>query len=163
GGFFGSLAAGWASDKIFQGRRGPINVLFCLFIAAALGLFGWLPLSSTLIDSVMLFVIGFFIFGPQMLIGMAAAELSHKKAAATATGFSGCMAYAGAAVAGYSLGVITQNYGWDGFFITLAACSLISTLLLLPLWRVRVREDKIFEQAPEEEEEEILFPCSIKN
>ena len=89
----------------------------------------------------MLFVIGFLIFGPQMLIGMAAAELSHKKAAATASGFTGSWAYAGAAVAGYPLGLIIQSFGWDGFFITLTACGAISSLLLLPLWPVKTRED----------------------
>lgn len=145
GGFFGSLAAGWASDKIFRGRRGPVNAIFCLLISFVMMAFWFSPGASHFMDSLMLFSIGFLIFGPQMLIGMTAAELSHKKAAATATGFTGCMAYAGAAVAGYPLGVITQNYGWDGFFIALTACGMISTLLLFPLWRVRTRNDKIFE------------------
>lgn len=141
GGVFGSLAAGWASDKIFQGRRGPINALFCLFICLVIASFLYMPDASTVIDSAMIFMIGFLIFGPQMLIGMAAAELSHKKAAATATGFVGWVAYAGAAVAGYPLGKITQEFGWEGFFVALSICAVISTLLLLPLWKVRSRED----------------------
>lgn len=159
GGFFGSLAAGWASDKIFQGRRGPINVLFCLLITFAIVAFWFAPEASYVLDSVLLFIIGFLIFGPQMLIGMAAAELSHKKAAATATGFTGWMAYAGAAMAGYPLGIITQNYGWEGFFVTLTICSVVSTLLLLPLWRVQSREDEIFKKA----EEKILAPVPTEN
>ena len=40
-----------------------------------------------------LLTIGFFVFGPQMLIGMAAAECSHKEAAGAATGFVGLFAY----------------------------------------------------------------------
>ena len=28
GGFFGSLFAGWVSDKIFGARRGPVNILY---------------------------------------------------------------------------------------------------------------------------------------
>ena len=147
GGFFGSLAAGWASDKIFQGRRGPINILFCLFICLAIAIFAWAPISSAYFDSLMLFVIGFLIFGPQMLIGMAAAELSHKKAAATASGFTGTWAYAGAAVAGYPLGLIIQSYGWEGYFVVLTACGAISSLLLLPLWAVKTREDGFFSKA----------------
>ncbi|MBS0636908.1 MAG: MFS transporter, partial [Verrucomicrobia bacterium] len=75
GGFFGSLAAGWASDTLFNGRRGPINILFSLFVGLAICIFGWLNVASALFDSIMLFIIGFLIFGPQMLIGMAAAEL----------------------------------------------------------------------------------------
>lgn len=151
GGIFGSLAAGWASDKIFQGRRGPINALFCMLICLVIGAFLYFPEASTIIDSAMIFMIGFLIFGPQMLIGMAAAELSHKKAAATATGFVGWVAYAGAAFAGYPLGKITQVYGWEGFFVTLTACGVISTLLLLPLWKVRSREGGIFEKIEEDQ------------
>lgn len=146
GGFFGSLVAGWASDKIFQGRRGPINILFCLLISVAILGFLYLPVSSSVVDSAMLFVIGFLIFGPQMLIGMAAAELSHKKAAATASGFTGTWAYAGAAVAGYPLGLIIQSYGWEAYFMVLASCGALSSLLLLPLWAVKTREDGFFKK-----------------
>ncbi len=144
GGIFGGLVAGWASDKIFKGRRGPINVIFCLLITGAITLF-WKNVGlHPIIDSAMLFSIGFLIFGPQMLIGMASAELSHKKAAASASGFTGWIAYLGAAFAGYPLGKITQEYGWEGFFLTLTICAVAATLLLLPLWRIRSSEDSIF-------------------
>lgn len=137
GGIFGSLAAGWASDKIFKGRRVPICILFSLavvFVLAAL----WLsPAGHMFLDSILMFMIGFLIFGPQMLIGMAPAELSHKKAAGTATGFVGWVAYIGAASAGYPLGKMTQEWGWYGFFIVLVVCGLVSVLLLLPLWKVK--------------------------
>ena len=45
-----------------------------------------------LLQACCFFAIGFFIFGPQMLIGMAA-ECSHKDAAGAATGFVGLFAY----------------------------------------------------------------------
>ena len=54
-----------------------------------------------------MFVVGFLVFGPQLLIGMSAAELSHKKAAATSNGFVSCISYLGAAAAGYPLGTLT--------------------------------------------------------
>ncbi len=71
-----------------------------------------------------------------MLIGVHAAELSHKEAAATATGFAGWFAYTGAAFAGYPLGLLTEMLGWEGFFYAMIACSAISFLLLIPLWKV---------------------------
>ena len=37
GGIFGTLAAGWGSDKIFKGRRAPINVLFAIGVIFAIG------------------------------------------------------------------------------------------------------------------------------
>jgi len=138
GGFFGSLAAGWASDKIFSGKRNPVNVIFSLLVVLSISALWLSPGVAVLRDSFLMFVIGFLIFGPQMLIGMAAAELSHKKAAATATGFAGCFAYLGAAAAGGPLGAITNSWGWGGFFVILGICGLVASLLLLPLWSVKV-------------------------
>jgi OPA family sugar phosphate sensor protein UhpC-like MFS transporter len=137
GGLFGSLAAGWASDIIFKGKRNPINVLFTLVILGLIFAFKSFHQASLLVDSAFIFLFGFFIFGPQMLIGMAAAELSHKNATATATGFVGCFAYLGAAVAGGPLGAITQKWGWDVYLLTLFICAALGALILLPLWSVR--------------------------
>lgn len=143
GGLFGSLLAGWASDKLYRGSRGQINVLYSVFVCVVLYTFWKIQGSNPFLDSLLIFSIGFFIFGPQMLIGMAAAELSHKKAAATATGFVGCFAYMGSAMAGYPLGKIAQDYGWEGFFWALSLCSVVATLLLLPLWNVSASKHKI--------------------
>lgn len=137
GGFVGSLCAGWASDRLFAAKRGPVNVLFAVGMLASMLAFWAIPEGYPWLDSSAIFVIGFMVFGPQMLIGVAAAELSHKKAAATSTGFAGCFAYMGAAFAGYPLGMITQDFGWGGFFWALIACCVISILLLLPLWHVK--------------------------
>lgn len=139
GGIVGSLAAGWASDRIFGGRRGPINVLFSFAVILAIAAFWFSPPGMFLLDSILLFVIGFLIFGPQMLIGLAAVELSSKKAAATATGFVGLPAYLGTAAAGYPLGKMAQEWGWEGFFLTLAICGAVSVCILLPLWSVYSR------------------------
>lgn len=137
GGICGSLVAGWASDKIFKGRRGPINVLFSLGVIFAIaGLFA-IPAGMIVFDYALMFLIGFLIFGPQMLIGMAAAELSHKKAAATANGFTGWWAYLGAAAAGYPITKVCEVWGWYGFFVALALCGAASVFLLLPLWKVK--------------------------
>lgn len=136
GGFFGSLFAGWSSDRLFGARRGPVNVLFTLGMLLAIGLFWMVPAGYPTVDSAAMFFVGFTIFGPQMLIGVTAAELSHKKAAATSTGFVGCFAYMGAAVAGYPFGKLTQELGWEGYFFGMALCALLAALLLFPLWGV---------------------------
>lgn len=139
GGFVGSLAAGWMSDKIFGARRGPVNVIFVLGMLLSVGAFWFVPGGYPLIDSIAMFMIGVAVFGPQMLIGVAAAELSHKKAAATSTGFVGWIAYLGAAVAGYPLGRVAEDFGWNGFFWAMVLCCAISMLLLLPLWNITER------------------------
>lgn len=137
GGFFGSLLAGFASDRIFKARRGPVNIAYSFLMLFAVAAFWYTPAGFPWLDSASMFMIGFLVFGPQMLIGVAAAELSHKKASATATGFAGWFAYFGAAFAGYPLGLLTQHYGWEGFFWALIICCAITTLLLLPTWRVQ--------------------------
>ena len=155
GGFFGSLFAGFSSDRIFGGRRGPVNVLFALAMIASWILFFFIPPGHYALDSIAMFFVGFAIFGPQMLIGVAAAELSHKKAAATSTGFVGCFAYMGAAFAGYPFGIICQTFGWYGFFVAMLICSCAAFLLLIPLWNVtskgKVVPEKVKDVAPEAE------------
>jgi len=146
GGIFGSLVAGWASDKIFRGRRGPVNILFSLAVVFAVGAFWASPAGMPILDSALMFVIGFLIFGPQMLIGMVAAELAGKKAAGSATGFVGLVAYIGAATAGYPLGVVCEKFGWWGFFVSVGLCGALSVLLLLPLWNVGGTHNKRISQ-----------------
>lgn len=143
GGFLGSLSAGWASDRLFGARRGPVNVLFAAGIAISILIFWLIPGNHAWLNSVAIFLIGYSIFGPQMLIGVAAAEMSHKKAAAASTGFVGFFAYLGAAIAGYPLGKITQEFGWEGYFWSLFVCSLIALSFLLPLYSVTENDKKI--------------------
>jgi OPA family sugar phosphate sensor protein UhpC-like MFS transporter len=155
GGLVGSLAAGWASDKIFKGRRGPINTLFALAVIGAIVALWLAPPGNLFLDYFLIFMIGFFIFGPQMLIGVAAAELSHKKAAGASTGFIGFIAYLGFAAAGYPLMKIKEAAGWNGCFITLAICGVVSVLLLAPMWAIKsnpkfMEEEKPTPVAPEE-------------
>lgn len=137
GGFLGSLTAGWSSDVLFKGKRNPVNVLFTFGVLILLVAFKLFEMPFPLLDAAFLFGFGFFIFGPQMLIGVAVAELSHKKAAATATGFAGCFAYLGAAAAGGPLGAITKIWGWDSYLLTLFICGVIGALLMIPLWSVK--------------------------
>ena len=148
GGICGSLAAGWASDLIFKGRRGPINVLFSLAVIGMIFGLYYAPGSMVFLNYLFMFMIGFFIFGPQMLIGIAAAEVSHKKAAATSTGFTGWWAYLGAATAGYPVTKIAEIFGWQGFFITLAICGVVAAFLLVPLWKIKVNPKYAPENPP---------------
>jgi len=136
GGFFGSIFAGVASDRIFAGRRGPVNIIYSVGIILAIACFWWLGPHFYFIAASCIFAIGFFVFGPQMLIGVAAAELSHREAAGTATGFLGLFGYLGAALSGYPIGLITQHYSWVGFFITIGVCGVLSIALLMPMWSV---------------------------
>lgn len=143
GGVIGNLCAGWASDYLFQAKRGPINALFALGVLLSMIFFWFIPPGYPWLDTLAVFMIGFSIFGPQLMIGMAAVELSHKKAASTTTGFVGVFAYLGAAIAGYPLGKVTQDWGWEGFFWFIVICSAIAFVLLLPLWSITAGPKKV--------------------
>lgn len=132
GGIVGMLIAGYCSDKLFKGNRGIISFLFMAFCLVPTSMF-WLNLGQNyFFDAGLMFCIGFFLFGPQMLIGCAAAEKSHKDAAATASGFAGTFGYLGAACAGYPFGYLLDEYGWNGFFIAMIVSSALGALCFIP-------------------------------
>ena len=123
--------------NLFGAKRGPVNVLFSMGMLVSY-IFLLVHSSGYLwLDSMAIFLIGFTVFGPQMLIGVAAAELSHKKAAATSTGFAGCFAYIGAAIAGYPLGKITQDLAGMAFFCLLSSAVLFLSCCCCPMWDVK--------------------------
>lgn len=148
GGIVGTLAAGWGSDKIFKGRRAPVNALFSLGVIFAVAALYMSPAGFLVLDYALMFAIGFLIFGPQMLIGMAAVELSHKKAAGTSNGFVGWIAYLGAATAGYPISKIAEVWGWQGFFVALAVCGAVAVSVLVPLWNIK-SNPKLVEPEPQ--------------
>ena len=90
-----------------------------------------------------------------MLIGMVAAELTHKKAAATSSGFAGCFAYIGAAMAGGPLGSLIISWGWDGFFAILCGCGILAIALMSPLWSIKTTPEAVLQEDENTAEEKI--------
>lgn len=134
GGFFGMIVAGWGSDYIWKGNRVPAMVLCALgLIFSLLGLM-FVPPDHVFLDMFLLALIGAFVFGPQMIVGLAAAEFVDKRAAATSNGFAGTLGYFGAAFAGYPTGKMIDIWGWHGFFVAMLLSSAVIFIMLLPLW-----------------------------
>ena len=74
-----------------------------------------------------LIAIGFFIYGPVMLIGVQALDLAPKNAAGTAAGLTGFFGYffGTAILANIVMGYVAESAGWDWTFVLLiAACAL---------------------------------------
>lgn len=139
GGFLGSLFGGWGSDRFFRGNRAPMNLIFSLGIFISVMALWLTPIDNLVVLSSCFFCIGFFIFGPQMMIGMAAAECSHKDAAGLATGFVGIFGYIGAALASYPLSMIIEQFSWEGFFGVISISSALIGLLILPFLKAQQR------------------------
>ncbi|MFM8453490.1 MAG: MFS transporter [Gammaproteobacteria bacterium] len=132
GGFLGTLAAGYFSDKLFQGKRLPYSLWSCLGLMALIPFLIYLP-QHIYWDSFIMGSIGFLVFGPQMLVGLAAAEFVDKRAAGTSNGFVGLFGYIGAACAGGPLGKMIDSYHWQGFFMLMAGAMLLAFLITLPI------------------------------
>lgn len=136
----GALIAGFLSDKLFQGRRGPVSTICMLALSLLLILFWKLPIQSELLSIVILSLVGFFVSGPQLLVGIAAADFSTRQAVGTANGLSGLFGYLGAAIAGVGVGWISDNYGWDGVFIFFSISALLGSSLFALTWNCSAKK-----------------------
>ena len=123
----GTILCGWISDRVFRGRRAPATLLFMALTLVGVIAYGLNRNGPLWIDCAALIMIGFFVYGPIMMIGLHALELVPKKAAGTAAGFTGFFGYAfGSAVAGSGVGWIADHWGWSGVFTTMIACCVLS-------------------------------------
>src|SRR5207244_660706 len=85
--------------------------------AGCLGIILGLPVTTPIgVEIALMVAAGFFMYGPQCLIGIMAANLATKKAAATAGGLTGFFGYLSAIPAGTGVGWLAQNYGWNAGF-----------------------------------------------
>ena len=134
-GIVGMLFAGWATDKWLKGRAHRTCV-FCMAGAALFVFLFWqLPSDAPVwLLFTTLCAAGFCIYGPQALIGIAAANQATKNAAATANGLTGLFGYASTVVSGVGLGYVAQHYGWNWAYVGILAMALVGMLVFLMMW-----------------------------
>lgn len=137
-GVVGTLFAGWITDKLFGGRAHR-TCLWCMVGAGAfMGAFYFFYLHPGMVSAQVLIAVlafaGFFIYGPQALIGVAASNHATKKAAATANGLVGIFGYLSTAVSGLGVGWLADNLGWDYVFVGVIAVSAIGMGVFLFMW-----------------------------
>ncbi|MGN0014571.1 MAG: MFS transporter, partial [Candidatus Gastranaerophilaceae bacterium] len=136
-GIAGVLLAGVMSDKMFHGKRMPVNIFFCVGLIVCL--FGLMEnsgngLLSTIIDYICLSGIGLFTAGPLIFIGgLCAVESTSKKVAAAATGFCGVFGYLGAMLSGIGTGYFIDNFGWQSALWFWIISAVLCIVILLPL------------------------------
>ncbi len=132
----GTLICGWLSDKVFNGRRAPVSILFLALTLVCVLTYWWNPPGNPKLDIAMLIGIGFFIYGPVMLIGVQALDLAPKKAAGTAAGFTGLFGYVGGAVsANIVIGMVVDAAGWDAGLSLVAGACVLAMVLISFTWR----------------------------
>ena len=153
-GLFGSLLAGWLTDRYFKGKRAPVCVAYMIVTLVGVFAFWKLPAgSSALVYTLMFVLLGFFIYGPQVLVAIMATDYATKKAAATAVGMTGLFGYLSSIVAGWGMGRILDVYNWDTAFMMLLGCTVLTIIPFLYTWSAKPNDLEELEANDQKEEQ----------
>ena len=131
----GTLLCGYLSDRVFRGRRVPVNLLNMSFVLLAL--LGYWHCSSEhwFIPVCMLALLGFFVYGSVVLLHVHIIDIAPRRYVAASVGFCGLFGYlVGASGANMILGGVIDSHGWDGGFQLITATGVVGVVLLLMLW-----------------------------
>ncbi len=137
-GMIGSLVAGYLSDKLFNGERIPVAIIYTILTAIVMYLFKTISNTSIILNSIIIIFIGFLLTAPIILVNTAAADFSSKESVASATGLTGTFGYIGTAIAGIGNGYLVEYYGWNSVLIFATVSAIFSTLLFTLLWKKNV-------------------------
>jgi type II secretory pathway pseudopilin PulG len=133
-----TLLIGWVSDRC-SGRRGMVSLLcmipiFFAFLGIMLN-----PPGNLWLDMVLMGIVGFFVYPPVMLLGVAALDLTSKKAVGTAAGFVGLFGYLGSMAQAQGIGYLAEHYGWPSVFYAILGCTVMAIVLLAFTWNIKPR------------------------
>ncbi|UCG46735.1 MAG: MFS transporter [Phycisphaerales bacterium] len=137
-GGLGAIFAGWASDRIFKNRRAPVAFIMLILLAVFCYLFKACPSDNWVLSLIVLLLIGFFTFGPHILLVAALpADLGSRKAASSVTGFIDSMGYLGASLTGVGTGYLVDKYGWDAGFYFWIGGAVFAAIMILLVWNYK--------------------------
>lgn len=138
----GSLLAGWATDRFFDGRRAPVACILLVTLGLLTLVYEYLSRVSVAATIVLLGFIGFCIYGPQvLLVGTAPSDLARRGTVAAAAGFVNFLGYMGAA----SGDVVTGHFrmpehgGWEVAIYIWAGWAFLSAFFVALLWNARAK------------------------
>lgn len=149
-GIGGCIAFGFISDKLFDARRPPANLIFGIIEIVALALIFFGPHSTPLL----FFAFALYGIGLNGLVtslgGLFGVDIAPKRAAGAVMGFIGVFSYVGAGiqenVSGYLIqkGITmvgdTRVYDFSHAIWFWMGASIVSLLLAASLWRVQLRD-----------------------
>ena len=131
----GTILCGWVSDRFFRSRRAPAGLLFMIPTVLAVVWYWMNKNGPAIYDGWALVTIGFFVYGPVMIIGLHALDLVPKKAAGTAAGLTGLFGYVlGTVVANWVTGYVIQHLGWDWYFGMMVGAGILAILAISLTW-----------------------------
>ena len=137
-GALGALTSGWLTDRFFQSRRAPVIAMLLLVVGAFTIAYDYVAAWGALPTVVCLAVIGFGVFGAQvLLVGTAAQDFAKGGAAAAAAGFVDFTGSMGAFAGDVVTGSMVKRGDWRGAIHVWAAAAIVAALLVSMLWRAK--------------------------
>lgn len=149
-GLIGAIAYGYISDKVFDARRPPSNLLFAVIELVALGLIFFGPVSEYW-HAFAFLLYGIGLSGLLTAVGgLFAVDIAPGRVAGAAMGFIGVFSYIGAAIQenvsayliekGVTMVGGMRVYDFDAAIVFWIGCSVASMLLAASLWNAKVRD-----------------------
>lgn len=139
----GSYLSGWATDRFFGSRRAPVICILMAMLGLLTFIYDDTVRSSVAGSMVLLVVIGFCIYGPQvLLVGTAPADLAHRGTSAAAAGFVNFMGYMGAATGDVVTGYYSSaaHGGWQTAIYIWAGWAFAGATITAILWNTTSRK-----------------------
>lgn len=134
----GTLTSSWATDRFFQSRRAPVCALLLVAVAVLTVAYRGVVALGTGPTVVCLALVGFGIYGAQiLLVGTAAQDFARRGATAAAAGFVDFMGHVGAFSGDVLTGFLRKHYGWAGATAWWAFAAAVAGLLVATLWRAK--------------------------
>ena len=130
----GTIFAGWATDRLFKGKAH--RMCLCCMIGASLFMciFIFFPQLPYIASVIILAMAGFFVYGPQALIGISSAKHATKEASATANGLAGIFGYVGSFLSAIGVGIIADHYGWNVVFYLIIGIGVLGAVTFVTMW-----------------------------
>ena len=127
----GALCGGQLSDRVFHSNRAkPIVLMMGISAVVSIGLF-FVPQEQWILAIVLLFLAGFFVYGPQASFWALCPDLLGTKRAGTGVGVMDAAAYAFAAAQGPLFGYVMKTWDEPAVFLAVAASCGLCVLTIL--------------------------------
>lgn len=131
---FGAMASGWISDRFLRSNRSRVICLFMLLAACCSTAMYFLPKGHPLVLP-MLFLTGFFVYGPQSAFWALCPDLLGHKRAGTGTGIMNTFAYGFAGLGEPFIGWLIETTDQTAMVFAFVAISCVFGALISPFIR----------------------------
>jgi len=136
----GSFTAGWMTDRFFGGRRAPVICGLLVSLGVLTLVYEYVARMSVAATLCLLVLIGFCIYGPQvLLVGTAPSDLARRGTTAAAAGFVNFLGYMGAATGDVITGYfkMPEHGGWEVAIYIWAGWAFGSAFFAALLWNAK--------------------------